>query len=61
MAKPDAKDRVIREQARLLKYIVEYSGLKVSLPEGFILDTERVLVEAKILLGAIVDEGVADA
>lgn len=53
MAKPDAKDRVIREQSRLLKYIVEYSGLKASLPEGFVLDTERVLVETKILLAGI--------
>jgi hypothetical protein len=50
MAKPDAKDRVIREQSRLLKYIVEHSSLKTVLPDGFVLDAERVLVEAKVLL-----------
>lgn len=46
----DAKDRVIREQSRLLKYIVEYSSLKPMLSEGFVIDAERVLVEAKVLL-----------
>ena len=39
-------DEIIKEQARLLTYILKYAGLNSVLPYGWEEDCERILAEA---------------
>lgn len=41
------KDEIIKEQARLLKYVIDYSGVKHLLPDGLVEDCRAVQAEAE--------------